>query len=83
MNYELTQHAGKVLEERNIRIAWLEHTLANPEKVLPEPVDDSVQRYFRQIPEFGNRVLRVAVNTKVEPWRVVSIFFDRTMKGKL
>lgn len=40
MNYELTQHAGKVLEERNIRIAWLEHTLANPEKVLPDPVDE-------------------------------------------
>ena len=34
-------------------------------------------------PEYGNRVLRVATNTKVAPWRVVSVFFDRTMKNKL
>ena len=35
------------------------------------------------IPEFGGRVLRVAVNTAIEPNRVVSVFFDRQMKGKL
>ena len=34
-------------------------------------------------PEFGGRVLRVTVNTAVEPNRVVSVFFDRRMKGKL
>lgn len=33
--------------------------------------------------EFGGRVLRVAVNKAVEPNRVVSVFFDRQMKGKL
>lgn len=38
---------------------------------------------FRKIPEFGGRVLRVAVNTTVEPNRVISVFFDRQMKGKL
>jgi hypothetical protein len=38
---------------------------------------------LRSIPEFGGRVLRVAVNTAVEPNRVVSVFFDRKMKGKL
>jgi hypothetical protein len=27
--------------------------------------------------------LRVAVNTAVEPNRVVSVFFDRQMKGKI
>ena len=28
-------------------------------------------------------LLRVAVNTAVDPNRVVTVFFDRTMKGKL
>ena len=42
-----------------------------------------VERLYRKIPEFGGRVLRVAVNTTVEPNRVVSVFFDRQMKGKL
>jgi hypothetical protein len=54
-----------------------------PELVLPDPDDATVERRYRKIPEFGGRVLRVAVNTKVEPNRVVSVFFDRKMKGKL
>jgi len=82
-NYQITKHALKALEEREIQIEWMELTLASPELVLPDPMDASVERRFRRIPEFGNRVLRVAVNTTVEPNRVVSVFFDRTMKGKL
>ncbi|MEI6820192.1 MAG: DUF4258 domain-containing protein [Verrucomicrobiota bacterium] len=83
MNYELTKHARKVLEERGIQVEWLERTLTDPECVLPDPDDPMVERLFRRIPEFGGRVLRVAVNTTVAPNRVVSVFFDRTMKGKL
>jgi hypothetical protein len=78
MNYELTQHAQKVLHEREINVQWMESTLANPEWIVPDPVDPEVQRYYRRIPEFGNRVLRVAVNVTVEPPRIVSVFFDRT-----
>ena len=83
MNYELTKPAQKALEERGIQIEWMDRTLSAPECVLPDPEDATVKRYFRCIPEFGGRVLRVAVNTTVEPKRVVSVFFDRTMKGKL
>ena len=83
MNYELTQHARKVLEERGIAVDWMERTLAEPEEVSPDPGDVEIQRFFRAIPEFGGRVLRVAVNTTVEPWRVVSVFFDRNQKAKL
>ena len=39
-------------------------------------------RFFRAIPERQGRVLRVAVNTQVAPWRVVSVFFDRGMRAK-
>lgn len=83
MNYEMTKHAKKALEEREIRIEWMERALSSPELVLPDPEDAEVERHFRRIPEFGGRVLRVALNTAVEPKRVVSVFFDRTMKGKL
>jgi len=61
----------------------VERTLSAPELVLPDPDTPTVERRFRRIPEFGGRVLRVAVNTAVEPNRVVSVFFDRRMKGKL
>ena len=83
MKYELTKHAAEVLEEREIKTEWMEGTLTAPELVLPDPDGAAVERRFRRIPEFGGRVLRVSVNTKVEPNRVVSIFFDRKMKGKL
>ena len=77
MKFELTKHAQKALNEREIPMEWLERTLAAPELVLPDPDDATVERRFRRIPEFGGRVLRVAVNTTVEPKRVVSVFFDR------
>ena len=83
MNIVWSQHALKVLAERDIPLAWVERTLAAPELTLPDPTDAAVERFFRRIPEYGDRVLRVAVNTTVEPHRVVSVFFDRQMKGRL
>lgn len=83
MRFELTKHATRVLAEREIPIDWVERTLDEPELILPDPNDTAVERRFRRIPEFGGRVLRVAIKTTVEPKRVVSVFFDRKMKGKL
>jgi hypothetical protein len=83
VKYALTKHAEKVLAEREIAAEWMERTLSSPELVLPDPDDATVECRFRRIPEFGGRVLRVAVNTTVEPNRIVSVFFDRKMKGKL
>ena len=50
---------------------------------VPDLNDFEIERFYCKIPEKGGRVLRVAVNIRVAPWRVVSAFFDRTMKGKL
>ena len=50
---------------------------------LPRGYTGNVAHPSRSIPEFGGRVLRVAVNKAVERNRVVSVFFDRKMKGKL
>ena len=83
MEYELSLHARKVLDERKIPLEWMARTLFRPELTLPDPSDPSIERRYRRIPEFGGRVLRVAVNKSVAPNRVVSIFFDRGMKGKL
>lgn len=80
MNYELTQHARRVLEERAISVEWMERVLAAPAEVAPDPNDSAVHRFYREIPEFGGRTLRVAVNTNVSPWRVVSVFFDRNKR---
>src|SRR6266576_4154544 len=83
VKFQFTNHAQRALAEREIAIEWVERTLKAPELTLPDPNDATVQRCFRRSPEFGGRVLRVTVNTTVEPKRVVSVFFDRKMKGKL
>jgi hypothetical protein len=81
--YTLTKHAKKVLAEREIQQDWLERTLNEPMLRQPDPDDPALERRYRPIPEFGDRVLRVVVDPAVEPVRVVSVFFDRSMKGRL
>ena len=80
---EYTKHAVHAMAERMIPMEWVELVVAEPALRIPDPNDPDVERFFRSIPERDNRILRVAVNTRVAPWRVVSVFFDRNMKGKL
>lgn len=68
-----------IMERRGIRLAWVERTVAAPMQRMRDPYDATVERFFSRIPEYGGRVLRVAVNTQTDPWRVVTAFFDRSM----
>ena len=83
MELEFSKHAIRVLAERKISREWVEHTVREPELRQPDPNDPFVERFFRRIPENGDRTLRVAVNIRVAPWRVVSVFFDRSKREKL
>lgn len=83
MDYSLSRHAEIVLVERGIPVEWMERTLAHPELCERDPGDPHLDRRWRRIPEHGDRVLRVVVDTTIDPPRVISVFFDRGMKGKL
>jgi len=83
MNYVLTEHAKKMLTEREIPLEWLERALNEPVLCEPDPDDAALERRYRPIPEFDGRVLRVIVNATVGPIRVVSVFFDRSKRGQL
>ena len=80
---DYTRHAAQAMQERMILPDWVESVVTEPAMRTADPNDPDVERFFRRIPEYGDRVLRVAVNTSVAPWRVVSVFFDRGMKGTL
>ena len=67
----------------NIPVDWLERALREPVVREADPNDASLERRYRPIPESNGRVLRAVVNISVEPVRVVSVFFDRSMRGKL
>jgi hypothetical protein len=71
------------MEERMIPLEWVEQAIAEPGLRMDDPDDAEVERFYKRIPERGNRVLRVAVNTRVVPWRVVSVFFDRRMRRRV
>lgn len=62
---------------------WVERVVNNPALRTLDPDDAAVERFFGVIPEHGDRILRVAINTQTLPWRVVSVFFDRGMRGVL
>jgi hypothetical protein len=61
----------------------MERVIAKPSLVQTRATDSTLESRLAKIPEHGGRVLRVVINRTVVPERVVSVYFDRTMKGKL
>jgi hypothetical protein len=83
MDYRLTQHAEDVLAKRRIPLEWVERVLRTPERVQPDKTDAELEHRLAQIPEYGNRVLRVIVNRVTNPEKVITFYFDRNMRGQL
>lgn len=83
MDYALSQHAADVMREREIRREWLEAALVAPALRQPHEADPALGYALLPIAERDGRVLRVVYNHSTEPWTVVTVYFDRTMKGKL
>lgn len=45
--------------------------------------DKELRHALGRIAECGDRVLRVIYNDTTTPWRIVTAYFDRTMRNKL
>lgn len=58
-------------------------TLRAPQKVELDSKDPDLRHALLTITDYDNRVLRVIYNVKVTPNKVVSVYFDRKMRGKL
>ncbi len=78
--YTLTAHAAKVIAERAIPLAWITRTLAEPYLTEPDPADPDLRHALARIQEYDHRVLRVVYNDTVEPWRIVTVYFDRSLR---
>lgn len=83
MEYTLSKHAQDAIREREIRPEWISATLANPASTRPDNDDSDLVHAMKPIAEHGLRVLRVIYNRSKTPPNVVTVYFDRTMKGKL
>ena len=73
-----TKHFRDMLQERNIRLDWVEETITEPDNVTDE--EDGTRHYMKQIIDYGNRWLRVIVNPKKEPPVKITAFFDRRVR---
>ena len=83
IDYILSAHAITVLAEREILEMWVARVLTNPERTELDAADPLLRHALGRIPERGDRVLRVVYNETIHPWRVVTAYFDRAMRGKL
>ncbi len=83
IDYELSTHAATVMVEREIPEAWVARVITRPERTEPDAADPLLRHALARIPERDDRVLRVVYNETVRPWRVVTAYFDRAMRGKL
>lgn len=81
--FVLSAHAKTVITERFIRMEWLEHVLSKPEKIEADRGDPDLSHALGRIPEHGDRVLRVVYNGAVKLVRIITVYFNRTLRNKL
>ena len=77
INPRVEEPGDDEMDGRGIRLAYIEATLAAPEKVTPDLKDRALTRSFKAIPEFGNRVLRVVHRPDGADVLVVTAHWDR------
>jgi hypothetical protein len=71
------------LQERKIELSWLEHAITRPDKTEPDAEEPALEHRLAVIAEQDYRVLRVVCDPRESPLRIVTVHFDRSMKGKL
>jgi len=79
---QLTAHARLRMRDRKMNLEWVERTIRAPDWTEPDPRDPAVERRFRAIKEFGDRILRVACVETAVTIRVISAMFDRNARRK-
>lgn len=82
MNLVYTQHALQRMAKRQLQREWVERAVATPARIEPDEYDATLEHRLVLVPELANRALRVIVS-KDEPRRVISVYLDRRLKGKL
>lgn len=78
--FQLSLHAKAMLVERSIEEEWLWDTLLKPDEIVD--AGEGKLYYLKAIPAFEHRVLRVIVSAHASPSRVVTLYFDRTLRQK-
>jgi uncharacterized DUF497 family protein len=78
----LTAHARAGMQSRQLHLTWVEDAARAPDWTEADPHDPAVERRFRAVGQFGNRVLRVACVETSTAILVISAMFDRNARRK-
>ena len=82
--YALSVHAQESWHKRSVvRMEWIEQVLSQPQLVEIDSVDAELEHRLGSIQEYDGRVLRVIVKKNTTPLRVITFYFDRTMRRRL
>ena len=73
-----SQHAREMAAEWQISEGWVARAIQSPDR--SESREDGHVHYLKAIQEHEGRFLRVVVNRKVTPHRIVTVFFDRRVR---
>lgn len=76
----ITEHAAAAIAERKLLLRWIEEAVQKPEWTEPDLQWPDVERRFRAVPEYGNRILRAACLETPTETRIITAFFDRKAK---
>ncbi|MCK4506324.1 MAG: DUF4258 domain-containing protein [Candidatus Aegiribacteria sp.] len=73
-----SKHFADMLKERGIKKEWVDLVFDSPDRV--EEKGDGTRHFIKRIPEFGNRWLRIIVNTTTTPEILITAYFDRRVR---
>jgi hypothetical protein len=73
----------EVIAAREIPLEWLVRVLTEPQRTESDKEDPELRHALAPIPEYGDRVLRVVYNETTAPWRIITVYFDRTQRNRL
>ncbi len=81
MEFNISEHARKRLQQRGIDVAWITRALSESAITENDENDPTLAHALISIPERGFRVLRVIYNEAIEPVTIVTAFFDDKVKN--
>ncbi len=82
-SYKLTENAKIRLEKRRIALEWIEKTLFYTKRIEPDKKDPELLCALATIPEFHNRILKVVYKPTQDTLKIITFYFDNSMKRKL
>lgn len=83
IDFELTHHAENAMAKREIEKEWLERVLSSPQRIEPDATDQMLEHRLAVISECENRALLVIINPHSNPILVITLYFDRKIRGNL